>query len=95
MFKYALIGTAGRLMLNKPETVAQKKWKTIYDFKLPKGSLPVVLQKNHTEGCSHATLISIAKYLECDNNLIKSLENELNNLPKDKGVSFYIPIVRV
>ena len=89
VFKYALIGTAGRLMLNIPEAVAQKKWETVYDYKLPNGHLPVVLQKNHTEGCSHATLISIAKYMECDNKLIQSLENELKNLPKDKGVSFY------
>lgn len=91
MFKYALIGTAGRLMLNVPEAVARQtkdRWKIIYDFKLPGGILPRVKQKSESEGCSHAVLMSIAQYLGYNDTFINNIKKEMINIPDETGVDF-------
>lgn len=88
MFKYALIGTVGRLMLNIPEAVAQKKWKTIYDFKLPNGDLPKYKQRDEEMGCTHSVLRSIADYLGFTL-IAQELKTEELNLKTDEGVDFY------
>ncbi len=89
--KYAAIGGAADLLLKVKEAKAEElpgkiRWQTIETFKLPNGDLPIYRQTKEYVGCTHATLISIAKYLGYNTT---DLEKEERNLGESDGSDFY------
>ena len=78
--KYAVIGTATRLLLTIPKALASEgDWKVEWSMQLPKGALKRFEQEEYDWGCTQAVTKSIAKYLG------KTITNEGSRI----GYDFY------